>query len=296
MSSRPQAQTTVGHLVYSGLPPLNLERLAADLSASLSGLDRTEQRMTRLGDDGVLIDLGAARVVVGIERALDSAGGAAVTVAVGYAPEAGEEDRLAKRRGVLARLIAERISSRYAPVETVWNDLDEAATPELVARCTVRLSERRQAALDDKTQRAQARRSMPRHFVEPADLPRLVARIDSTLAARRSVGAEAMAVDGAAYLPPLDLSGPAGTAILVGGGVGPVERSSAPLRLAAHLMDAVLMIVALPVGAAMMTYSLSRGANLTNSARALALCSASIALLESMGGLGNLEKLLGVGI
>ncbi len=65
------------------------------------------------------------------------------------------------------------------------------------------------------------------------------------------------------------------------------EAEPAPspqLRLAAHALDCTLMVVAMPVGAAMMTYSLMRGGNLAASARAMALTGAGLALLH--GGIG----------
>jgi hypothetical protein len=64
-------------------------------------------------------------------------------------------------------------------------------------------------------------------------------------------------------------------------------RPSAPMRLAAHMIDATLMVVALPVGAAMMIYSLSRGANLNTSARAMAVSGIGIAIVQKVGNSGS---------
>jgi len=46
-------------------------------------------------------------------------------------------------------------------------------------------------------------------------------------------------------------------------------------------MNATLMVVALPVGAGLMTYGLLRGENLRLSARAVALIGAAIGVLQS---------------
>lgn len=59
---------------------------------------------------------------------------------------------------------------------------------------------------------------------------------------------------------------------------------SPQLRLAAHALDCTLMMVAMPVGAAMMTYNLMRGGDAALSARAMALTGIGVALLQ--GGLG----------
>jgi hypothetical protein len=52
------------------------------------------------------------------------------------------------------------------------------------------------------------------------------------------------------------------------------------MRLAASTMDITLMVVFLPAGAAMMTYGLMRGGNVTSSARMLALTGALIGLSQ----------------
>ena len=64
------------------------------------------------------------------------------------------------------------------------------------------------------------------------------------------------------------------------------------MRLAAHLIDATLMVVALPVGAAMMVYSLSRGANLNTSARALAISGLGIGVVHKLGSGSILTSML----
>ena len=70
------------------------------------------------------------------------------------------------------------------------------------------------------------------------------------------------------------------------------NRPSAPLRLAGHMMDATLMVVALPVGAAMMTYGLVRGGDVYRSGRMLALCGIGMVALEGLGGPGVVSTLL----
>ncbi|MES2664707.1 MAG: hypothetical protein V4712_01330 [Pseudomonadota bacterium] len=58
-------------------------------------------------------------------------------------------------------------------------------------------------------------------------------------------------------------------------------RVSTPLRLAAHSMDTTLIIVALPVGAAMLTYSLLRGGNANVSGRMMAITGTLLALTQT---------------
>ncbi|HSF63721.1 MAG TPA: hypothetical protein VLA78_05005 [Paracoccaceae bacterium] len=58
------------------------------------------------------------------------------------------------------------------------------------------------------------------------------------------------------------------------------EQPSPQLRLAAHAMDATLIVVAPPVGAALMTYGLLRGSNLVRSGRAMAVTCTFVGLVQ----------------
>jgi hypothetical protein len=58
------------------------------------------------------------------------------------------------------------------------------------------------------------------------------------------------------------------------------ERASTPVRIAVGTMGATLVIVAAPVGAALLTYNALRGANLAVTARAVALTGAALGLME----------------
>ncbi len=66
---------------------------------------------------------------------------------------------------------------------------------------------------------------------------------------------------------------------------------STQLRLAAHSMDATLIIVALPVGAAMLTYSLLRGGNANISGRMMAITCTLVGLSQT-GFAGSLAGFL----
>lgn len=56
---------------------------------------------------------------------------------------------------------------------------------------------------------------------------------------------------------------------------------SVQLRLACHAINATLIVIALPVGAAMMTYSVLRGENINTSARMLAIIGMAVGLQHS---------------
>jgi hypothetical protein len=275
MTAPTQTRTTIGQLVYRAMPPLDFARLAADLDAALVGCDAGRLRVVEERDDLAVIDVGASRVAVGIAAGLDRKGGAAVIVTVGYGEAQRGDASLARRQSMLARLIAERITARFAPQETVWTTSEEVATPALFDRLREELAERRQAQIEARADRARARRAAPLRVVDAADVSRMFQRLDATLAARRTLRPEA-GEEGLDFGPEGEGRGPA----------------SAPIRLAAHLIDATLMVIALPIGAAMMIYGLTRGADIHTSARALALSGTGIGVLQLMGGVEGLQRLL----
>jgi hypothetical protein len=284
-------RTTIGQLIYSNLPKLDFAKLVADLEVALAGCEAGTRHPSFHGDRMAMIDAGASRVTVSLADGLDRRGAAAVIVTVGYAPLLDGDQRLARRRTVLSRLIVERVASRFAPSETVWTESEEEATPEMIGQLIEGLAARREAQEASRSERARARRSLPRHFVEPDDLPRMMARFDASLAARRTgrPAAVAAAEGSRAALDITDL------ALLEGAkerANASGRTSSAPMRLAAHLIDATLMVVALPVGAGMMVYSLSRGANLNTSARALAISGLGIGVVHKLGSGGILASML----
>ena len=280
-----RSKTTVGQLFYSARPALNFSRLVADLDTALAGCGANDRKTTLERDGLAVIDAGASRIAVALTENLDTAGAAAITVTVGFGPEDEGDARLARRQSVLARMIADRLAARSAPAETIWSESQEVATPEFLERSVAGLATWRRALSEGAAERAQLREGLPSHFIDAADIPRLVARVDATIDARRTGWEDTLHLAADADLPPVDLMG-----------FDEVGAETAPpspaLRLAAHMMDATLMVLLLPVGAAMMIYSLTRGANLTTSARALAMTGVSIGVVHSVGALAGVETML----
>ncbi len=103
---------------------------------------------------------------------------------------------------------------------------------------------------------------------------------DGTAAARAAVAARfPPIIETPADLPDLPRRGPR----LWNQGAGPARPAhmSVPLRLACHAINATVMVLVLPVGAAMMIYALLRGENLNASARMLALMGLAVGLQHS---------------
>lgn len=266
-----QTRTTIGRLVYRAMPPIDFRRLTADLDAALVGCEAGHLGLALERDGMALIDLGGSRVGIALAQGLDGSGGAAVMVTVGHGP-AGGDASLARRQAVLARLIAQRIAARFPPVETLWSETPEMATAGTFRRLREELMTRRAQQIEAQAERARARRASRRQAVEPEDVARMFARFDATLDARRSGRAE-----------PAPAGGEPG---------GATEPPSPLLRLTAHMIDATLMVIALPIGAAMMVYSLSRGGDINTSARAMGIVGTSLGLLHATGSAAALRLLM----
>lgn len=280
-----RSKTTVGQLFYPVRPSLNFARLVADLDNALAGCGAGERKTTVERDGLAVIDAGASRIAVALTENLDTAGATAITVTVGFGPEDDGDARLARRQAVLARMIADRLAARSAPVETIWSESQEVATPEFLERSVAGLATWRRALREGTAERARQREGMPLHFIDAQDIPRLVARVDATLDARRTGWDGTAALPAEEDLPPVELLGLDEVAV-------ETKPPSSALRLAAHMIDATLMVLLLPVGAAMMVYSLTRGANLTTSARALAVTGVALGFVPSAGVLEGLKTML----
>ena len=294
-TDQPTAQpcTTIARLLYPKLPDLDFARLVADLDGALSARASPERNLTWDHEDVAILDFGSSRVALSLADGLGGDAPAAITVTVGYGPATGLDARLAQRQSMLARLIADRIAGRFTPLRVVWSESDAMATPELLD-----ILNEPAAVLDSPASKPGPMPARPRRvsrFAEPSDLQPILARLEATLAARRAGQPEpvAGAANDSPDLPRQPLSSLASVRSALYAGPEDLKVAPSPIiRLAAYTLDATLMVVALPVGAAMMTYSLGRGANLQESARMLALCGIGIGALQSMGGTAGFMSLI----
>jgi hypothetical protein len=197
---------------------------------------------------------------------------------------------------------------------------DDASAPEVAAEDAAPAAAAAAPAPEAASEAAPARKAPS--FAEAPDaieLPRILAQYDARLAARQTHGDRA--APGSAGVRRPRRRGAARPAPSPGTAQGPAplqvandmpqipqprlseaaairaalydplpEEERAPampptLRLAAHAMNATLLVIALPVGASLMTYSLLRGENLHLSARALAVMGLLVGLMQlPMGG------------
>jgi hypothetical protein len=300
----PIPRTTIGQLVYAASPRFSFARLVADLDGALSGCGVEDRRLGWDHDDVAILDIGGARIALCLAEDLGRDRAAAVTVTAGFGPGTGD-DRLAQRQAKLAQLIAERISARFPPARTVWSESAEIAGPDLFDKLNDLLALQLNAEADAK-KRVTARRlkvERRRRLPEQQDVGRIMARVEATIAARNAglpdPDPSLLTAEPANSQPDLPRADRSGLHAVRSALYNPEDRDaedrpSPALRLAAHAMDATLMVVALPVGAAVMAYGLARGADLKRSARMLALGGIWVGALGAAGGAGGLGALVGL--
>lgn len=276
--------TTIGQLFYARAPVMNFARLVADLDLGLAGFPAQCRQLSWDQEDVAFLDIDGARIGLSHERDLGPSKLAVVTVTVGHGDGPRQATGLVRRQARVAHLILDRIAARFAPDATLWQQSDEVSSPALLDQL------HEAAALHKLTDKVVQMRQASHALPEPKDMPRFIDRIDATLTARRAGQPDPVSVaNDVPDVPPPAISELASIrAALYAGPEDIYEPPSDALRLAAFTMDATVMVVALPLGAAMMTYSIGRGANLTASARMLALAGIGVGALQSFGGFQGL--------
>lgn len=304
--------STVGQLLFRNPSDLCFTRIVTDLQAAIEAAIAAPRKSTWDHDDVVLVDYEGTRITLGYTTDVPGRHWAAcLTIAVGAGP-AHDPGLMPERQARFARVIADRISRHFPPDETRWHELPAVMTAELVDALINAVADREEtleatphpdpfppidddlvSAADARTRdamagrsrdeqtgpdpvrqtrsapgRARSRKSRPRPVLEtnwlrpgvPAnDMP------DVPAAATE----EATRIRAALYEEAAQATS---------------KGDSAQIRLAAHVMNATIMIMSLPIGASVMTYSLLRGGNLRSSARVMALVGIAIGVSQMMFG------------
>jgi hypothetical protein len=239
-----------------------------------------------------------------------------LTVSVGTGPNAADPGPLAGRRTSLCRRLVSRLSTRYPHDAVVWHETPSPVTPavidrmieplaaggtpnrlpqepveidRLLARMSVELEIRQVHPVTNfarpdphsftplSVRPPKARTALPVP-PRPAPVPEAVPAAPSETAPEvandrpvlpRNHDADAARIRAALYPPEEEVVD---------------ERPSTQMRLAIHAMNATMIVALLPVGAAVMTYSILRGEDLRLSGRMLALTGLMLAASQSQMG------------
>lgn len=285
--------STIAQFVFDRDPTLNLPVLVRELDAALDRSGAGRRRITWDCDDLAFVDLDAVRFTLSYSG--DPLPGLPSSLMISVGPGPGQTHLAVDRRRYeqLCHLIADRLRERFAPRQTLWHQVAGPVTSDLVDDLFDRLPD-----LSDTPARAPlSRRSAPaeaiRAFPETDDMP--VSFVDKALAIRAAKAERARLA--AHPAPPLQepansqpdtARARAADLTRLRSALYPADGAETPsqnmrMRLAASTMDVTLMVVYLPMGAAMLTVSLLRGGNVTASARVMALTCTALALGQAFG-------------
>lgn len=294
--------STIAQFVFDRDPALKLPLLVRELDEALARSGAGDRHITWDCEDLVFVDLHGVRFTLSYtgEPALGLP--SSLMISVGPGPHGRDDPRDRRRYEDLCHLIADRLRARFAPRETLWHQVAGPVTADLVDDLFDRLPDfdgaRTAFPLTRRSPPAEAIRAfpevdggMPVSFVEKA-LAIKAAKAERARAAtlqpansqpdqpRPSLGAKTTpkTPDLTRIRSALYPEAPESTG------------QNVRMRLAASTLDVTLMMVYLPMGAAMLTHSLLRGGDVTASSRVMALT----CTLLAFGHVAGLDAVLSV--
>jgi len=290
--------STIAQFVFDRDPTLNLPVLVRELDAALDRSGAGRRRITWDCDDLAFVDLDAVRFTLSYSG--DPLPGLPSSLMISVGPGPGQTHLAVDRRRYehLCHLIADRLRERFAPRQTLWHQVAGPVTADLVDDLFDRLPD-----LSNGTPKAPlARRSAPaeaiRAFPETEDdMP--VSFVEKALAIRAAKAERARAENVTKPRPtarpapqpansqPHVAAAKTGDISRLRAALYPEDEETPPenvrMRLAASTLDVTLMMVYLPMGAAMLTISLLKGGNVNSSARVMALTCTALAFGHILG-------------
>ncbi len=294
--------STIVQLFYAKRPLLNFARLVTEFGTALDDCAFVDRKLIWDHDDIAIFDIGGSRITISFQDELPGPHASCLTVSVGYGPEADPETGIGDRQDEMAGVIVTRISRQLLPDSVEWSKIDGIVTSDVIDA----LCESFHPAHEPEET------ASPSAMVEPVSpdlVERLAKTVEEQMSARFAPPPKAKvvsfrsAVRARMFLRPVAVDEKPAETITIANDMPDLPeprlndvqrvraalyasdtdqtRSSVKLRLATHAINATLIVIALPVGASMMTYSLLRGESLTTSARALAIMGTLIGLQYS---------------
>jgi len=273
------AFSTIAQLLFADDTTLDFARIVAELDKVLSRLQEGRVEIAFDCDDLVTFDMGSTRIVLAWSDARSHSLGDCLTVSVGPSPLTDEAPAARTGHDVLCSRLVERVQTRFNPVAVLWCQVEGPIDAEVIDAMIEALPEQAvglppvdsildglsRADLQRATKHAGKRLIKP---TTPAPKPRppvvIAANDQPDLPQARS--AELAGVRQALY--------PAAE-------IGQNAPYSTQMRLAVHCLNATLILVYAPLGAAVMTYSVLRGENMALTARLMAVTGTMFALAHS---------------
>ena len=300
--------STIAQFVFDRDPALNLPLLVRELDAAVGRSGAGARRVTWDCEDLVFVDLDGVRFTLSYTGEPLPGLPSSLMISVGPGPDRDHFATDRRRYEDLCHLIADRLRNRFTPRETLWHQVAGPVTADLVDDIFDRLPDfaadanlhplarpLTRAAPPGKPFRAfpEADPDMPVSFVEKA-LAIKAAKAERARATLSRVAEVARSVAPAPQRPAQRANQPVTASRSSAQDLDRVRAALYPsqpetpaqdvrMRLAASTLDVTLMVVYLPMGAAMLTCSMLRGGNVTNSARVMALTCTLLAFSHLTG-------------
>lgn len=285
-----RCESTVAQLLFTVPLPIHFARLVSDLQQMLSRFQDLPLRLNWDCGDIAIFDMPGTRILLGWSDAPTRGVTTCLTLSVGPSPHPNDGFSPPPAYDLVCSRIVERLQQRCKPAALLWHQIsgvfDSDALDMLMdtmAPFKVAPPEPPKIDADAIFLKLPPDMRAPRHIPSAAPArPNITPLSAATLKVRKI--APKRAANDSPDLPRTRY----GELSAVHAALYPVitapPGASMQLRLAAHAMNATLMVVCLPVGAAMMTYSVLRGGDLRLSARFMVATGVITAMASSQFG------------
>ena len=298
--------TTIAQLLYPNERALDFARIVAELETVLSRLRGEAVQISWDCDDLVYFDMPETRILLGWSELAAPRLEGCLTVSVGPGPHSALRT-LDSEHDVLCSRLVERIQNRFTPLAVIWRQVEGTIGAELVDDLIETLPDLSAALPPVERSVDAALKTVGTKITRPARRPEVfhqpVAAPAAADASEVRIGEAEPSVAvpfpaprhpdltqplAANDQPDLPLPNNAELARLRSALYPPVPTEVAvvppyttQMRLAAHCLNATLILVWSPLGAAVMTYSLLKGEDMRLSSRTMAVAGTLFALAHS---------------
>ncbi|MGB3277558.1 MAG: hypothetical protein WBA92_00040 [Pseudorhodobacter sp.] len=283
--------STIALVTCNETSKINFAYLVGEMRRSLDKTTRNSYVLTWDNDDIVAFDFESTRIVLALVDSSQTKKGVGtdqllVSVGTPSLGQRGREPAIAHEQ--LCSMIVERVCGYYDTSSVFWQQMEECVTSETVDQIVDRLEAASDSAeiieigcaLPDDTEHPdpdlvpQAALAAPtQNIVRIADRPRVSAQYAARMAAN-DIAIISANDKQKALRPDLDRLHSVRAALYQEAGhqITPhMEKASPVTRITATALDTTLIIVCLPVGAAMLTYHVFRGGELRRSSQMVTL-------------------------
>lgn len=285
--------STIAQLLFAEETTLDFARIVSELDAVLSRLREGQVTLVWDCDDLVIFDCPDIRIVLAWTEGRQHRFGGCLTVSVGPGLQTLDRGSQPEHEGLCSRLV-ERIQGRFHPVSVLWCQIEGDVDAEVVDEMMAALPELAGGlppvdTILDALSRSDLHRAMAQGDTRrvkrlgPHRPPDASPEIGPEIGTDRDPGTTLAAANDQPDLPlPRDVElARLRMALYPPNDADAPAPPSTQMRLAVHCMNATLILVWAPLGAAVMTYSVLRGEDFRLSARMMAVTGTLLALAQS---------------